>query len=432
MKKMSSCRMKNLLSWGQPDTHLTKEETCDKSKKSKNSDENLLEVEIEEKVSKQYLVSLEVHSIMKRKRTSPRVILKASITTVLVISVAFLILYTILLKYFTTSVPYHQYGGWSRYRLKFVAKSKGDNHKNLHHIYEDEMKSQPIRWNVSDIYGVNNIEPLCIKGTSFIILITSSPEHFSKRNEIRKTWCQPEKYGRPRNSWQCIFLVGEFYNSQEGSTKTNSNANLKEESQIHKDLLQGSYVDSYRNLTFKVVHGLHWVSRTCPVDYVLKTDDDCFVNANLLYKLVISHPNAYNVYIGNVLTELEKRKVVRDKQSRWHVPLDVYPEQYYPKYASGAGYLLSKDLVHRLVNVCKYIKPIPIEDAYIGILASKLEVSPAQSSRFTLMSAGWTICNYLYFIVIHSVVAEQQGTMHNNTISATQQCQGSSDIITWN
>ena len=74
---------------------------------------------------------------------------------------------------------------------------------------------------------------------------------------------------------------------------------IKAEALIFGDIVQGSFVDSYRwwhgkwychcqdnfhrNLSYKAILGHHWISHNCPeVDLVVKSDDDFFVDIPLL------------------------------------------------------------------------------------------------------------------------------------------------------
>ena len=56
-------------------------------------------------------------------------------------------------------------------------------------------------------------------------------------------------------------------------------ASLYRENYHHRDIIQGNFIDSYRNLTYKHAMGLKWVKYFCNgADYVLKTDDDNYIN----------------------------------------------------------------------------------------------------------------------------------------------------------
>ena len=47
----------------------------------------------------------------------------------------------------------------------------------------------------------------------------------------------------------------------------------------HADIVQGNFVDSYRNLSYKATMGNLWVSEFCEqAEFVVKTDDDMFID----------------------------------------------------------------------------------------------------------------------------------------------------------
>ena len=61
---------------------------------------------------------------------------------------------------------------------------------------------------------------------------------------------------------------------------------LEEENGKHSDLVQGDFLDTYHNLSYKAIMGYLWVAEFCSqADFVVKTDDDLFVD---LYEVNIS------------------------------------------------------------------------------------------------------------------------------------------------
>ena len=52
--------------------------------------------------------------------------------------------------------------------------------------------------------------------------------------------------------------------------------------------LISAFQDTYHNLTLKTIMGLKWMSIFCPqAQYVLKTDDDIYVNVDLLHRSLL-------------------------------------------------------------------------------------------------------------------------------------------------
>ena len=129
-----------------------------------------------------------------------------------------------------------------------------------------------------------------------------------------------------------MFLVG-----QERQDKHQQD--LVEESKIYGDLLQESFIDTYANLTLKSVMLLRWFSRNCnnsalnvQTKYVLKTDDDTYVNIPELYNFVQSNKNP-DLLMG-CLTQ--SAPVIIDPHHKWFVPIEQYDKERFPDYLQGS------------------------------------------------------------------------------------------------
>ncbi|XP_072903740.1 beta-1,3-galactosyltransferase 5-like [Hemitrygon akajei] len=264
--------------------------------------------------------------------------------------------------------------------------------------------------------------PPCRPYQDLMVLVTSAPLHVDRRDAIRGSWAR-RRLSSPF-SWQVVFLVGR-------ATEQSAEAAVQEEQEIFGDLLLGDYVDTYRNLTLKVMHGLSWATSACRPSYVLKTDDDCFVNTDRLPGfLVRDNPIRTGLYTGS-LFPAERRDVIRDPGSKWYVSRQDYGRERYPPYASGVGYVLSLDAARDLLAAATSIRPIPVEDAYVGILAEAAGITPQDSGRFTKHNVSWRVCNYRYLMVIHQLSAQQQRLAHSKMVQAWTACPHSTDISNW-
>lgn len=75
---------------------------------------------------------------------------------------------------------------------------------------------------------------------------------------------------------------------------------MAKESAKFGDIVQESFLDTYHNLTLKSLALLKWVNLTCFHDnqtnhlpkYVVKTDDDIFINVDRLVKVLMEKPYA--------------------------------------------------------------------------------------------------------------------------------------------
>ncbi|KAM8962407.1 beta-1,3-galactosyltransferase 5-like [Pelodytes ibericus] len=284
---------------------------------------------------------------------------------------------------------------------------------------------QPIQKPGIDFYSLFSKdlrEPQCNVGQILIILVTSHPGHKEPRRAIRKTWA--ERSSRDVYRWQVFFLIGRTLDIE-------LDWYIHKEQADHGDLLMGNYLDTYQNLTLKVMHGMKWAADRCHPHYILKTDDDCFINTIHLPALLTKHSPAHTaLYIGSVFSR-EKRVVIRDPTSKWYVSQHEFQPDLYPPYASGVGYILSVDAVTLILSMAEVIPPIPVEDAYIGILAGRARIRLRSSSRFTKYNIKWGICNYRYLMVIHRVSPRDQALTYNNVLRAMTDCAQNMEVTHW-
>ena len=120
--------------------------------------------------------------------------------------------------------------------------------------------------------------------------------------------------------------------------------------------------------------GLKWVSKYCSnAKFTLKIDDDMIVNTPLLIDYLQNlDDHDQNYFIGNLM---KKSKVLRNKKSKWYVPLKEYIQPYYVPYHSGSAYIMSTKLVTKFYDLSLRTQLFKFEDVYIGILATKTHVN---------------------------------------------------------
>ncbi|XP_062984798.1 beta-1,3-galactosyltransferase 5-like [Elgaria multicarinata webbii] len=265
-------------------------------------------------------------------------------------------------------------------------------------------------------------EPHCEPQQVLLILVTSAPGNAAPRQVIRKTWATQDR--RQPYPWQAVFLIGQ-------TTPEGSAWQVQQEQREFRDILVGNYLDTYRNLTLKVMHGLKWALERCRPSYVLKTDDDCFVNTEWLPEF-LARRNAIKtgLYAGSLFPR-EKRQVIRHPSSKWYVSNQDYPPNEYPPYASGVGYILSLDAVRRIMQAAEHVRPIPVEDAYLGILAQRAGLRLQPSARFAKQNARWRLCNYRYLMVIHHLSAREQEAATQSVREARSACRETLEITQW-
>lgn len=103
---------------------------------------------------------------------------------------------------------------------------------------------------------------------------------------IRKTWIEHLKAAN-----QDGLLSKARYGFVVGLTKDNLTQNqIEEESKAYGDIIQIKMPDLYENLSLKMDALLNWVYKNCAnVKFVLKADDDVYVNVRNLAHFIQSY-----------------------------------------------------------------------------------------------------------------------------------------------
>lgn len=236
-----------------------------------------------------------------------------------------------------------------------------------------------------------------------LILVCTAPENLNQRNAIRASWGGLREAQGLRV--QTLFLLGEP-REQHPNSGTRKN-DLARESAAQGDILQAAFQDSYRNLTLKTLSGLNWVNKHCPMArYVLKTDDDVYVNVpELVSELILRggpgeqkergmepHREAAAVnkepesqalgnqavpllYLGRVHWRVNPS---RTPGGRHRVSEEQWPPTWgpFPPYASGTGYVLSASAVQLILKVASRTPPLPLEDVFVGVSARRGGLAP--------------------------------------------------------
>lgn len=240
-----------------------------------------------------------------------------------------------------------------------------------------------------------------------------SPESTQEARVIGRNVSSPFLFCRP---WKTVFLIGQSSNSK-------LNDLVQQEASIYKDIVIGSFKDTFRSLYMKMVFSLKWpLDLTCQASYILKTDEDCFVNVgNLLNWLGDYHlaNGTRPLYAGRVQQYME---VIRDKGSRYYVSENDHPADIFQPYVSGGGYVFSGSLLSSLAEVSQRSPLFANEDALLGFLMYRIGVQPTDNNKF-LPSIVCEIpdidrfreknmCALSRQIVLHGVQDKQQLEMH--------------------
>jgi beta-1,3-galactosyltransferase 1 len=109
---------------------------------------------------------------------------------------------------------------------------------------------------------------------------------------------------------------------------------------------------------------IQWTATNCPhVRYVLKTDDDIFINIfTLVHNIegLRSKGDINNIFACHVWP-ISKPK----RTGKYNVSSKEFAGEYYPQFCSGSAYLMSSDVISSLASVIGSVKPLKLEDVHI-------------------------------------------------------------------
>ena len=254
--------------------------------------------------------------------------------------------------------------------ITFTKRNEADNLLYLPNIYYIGRNEELL-----DLNNFNYIikgQP-CRSNNTYLQIVTSYSGNVEVRSAIRRAYPSSdlEKIGVSR-----VFLLATLPPFHE----VTQNA-LIDENKRFSDLVQGNFVESYRNLTYKHIMGLKWAMSYCKnVEYIIKSDDDILVD---LYSLVdITEKKKFEL-MGYVLTDM---RPIRIKANKWYVTKSEYPSDNYPPFLSGWMYVMTYNTAKKLLSHARDFKYFWIDDLFVtGMVPQKSNLTLSNISElFTL------------------------------------------------
>ena len=203
---------------------------------------------------------------------------------------------------------------------------------------------------------------ICNGNVFLIVYILSERKNIKSRQTIRDTWASVKEYHG--YNIRHVFLLGERADGL--------NPDIESESNTHRDIIKGNFVDSYENLTYKSVMGLYWVNKYCSnTKFVLKVDDDVIVNIQKLIKFLQEVFSDTLTYPGFLYCNVQGHGTapIRRKSSKFYIKYTEYALNLYPPYCHGPGYVFSYAVASKLFQTTKRVPFLRFEDVFIGFCA---------------------------------------------------------------
>ncbi|WOL04197.1 hydroxyproline O-galactosyltransferase GALT6 isoform X1 [Canna indica] len=204
--------------------------------------------------------------------------------------------------------------------------------------------------------------PLPDEPVELFIGILSAGNHFAERMAVRKSWMSAVR--RSSN------VVARFFVALHGRKEVN--AELKKEAEFFGDIVIVPFMDSYDLVVLKTVAICEYGVRTVSAKYIMKCDDDTFVRLESVLNEVKKVPADRSLYIGNINYY---HKPLRS--GKWAVTYEEWPEEDYPPYANGPGYVVSADIADFVISEFEKhaLRLFKMEDVSMGMWVEKFNNS---------------------------------------------------------
>ena len=199
---------------------------------------------------------------------------------------------------------------------------------------------------------------VCAKKLELLIYVQSTWSDFMKRRYIRNTWAG--KNAHFGSNVKTVFIIGKPANH-------NDQVKINNEHLLYGDILEVDIAENFQNLSLKCLSALNWINRRCNnTDYILKVDDDIFVNLFTVFEKVLPVIQSKSKLILCHVIEGGKSPIVRDKASKWYIPPSIFPNRtHLPRFCSGYFAIMTKTVFHDLYLHSQTTPLINVDDVYM-------------------------------------------------------------------
>nr|GEW55342.1 beta-1,3-galactosyltransferase GALT1 [Tanacetum cinerariifolium] len=201
------------------------------------------------------------------------------------------------------------------------------------------------------------------KKINLLIGVFSTANNFKRRMAVRRTWMQ---YAAVKSGQVAVrFFVGLHKNRV-------VNEELWNEAKTYGDIQLMPFVDYYSLISWKTIAICVFGTEVISAKYLMKTDDDAFVRVDevlaSLNRVNVSHGLLY----GLINSDSQPH---RNPDSKWYISPQEWPEERYPPWAHGPGYVVSNDIAKAINNKHKKgdLKMFKLEDVAMGIWIADLK-----------------------------------------------------------
>ena len=261
----------------------------------------------------------------------------------------------------------------------------------------------------------NGLARRSLKSPNILYGIISHANNRVQRDAIRASWSFGEN---------AIFVLGGLLSDE-----------LYEEMVTSNDILlleaEEDYSSGLTRKTMLLIQFFAKVYKSYNLDYLFKTDDDCYVNSTQIRMELKGRDTQTNKSIDYFGLARFGARPVRDKKNiKCYISRGEYPAQRFPPYAIGMGYAISKDFASCADEEIRKIRSsrrlVKFEDVATGALARRcsIKLSPAPwVVEYTGLHGGECDIGFPYealkdgtvtVSIVHAVKAQYMSRIHKH------------------
>ncbi|CAG9864525.1 unnamed protein product [Phyllotreta striolata] len=218
-----------------------------------------------------------------------------------------------------------------------------------------------------------------------LFIVTSYFGNVETRSAMRRAFSDDDL---TQLQFKRVFLLGLA-----PADKYTKQISVENESKRFGDIVQGNFIEAYRNLTYKHLMGLKWAADNCfNAEFVIKMDDDVVVNMEKVPVLLDTFtPLTNRLFIAGYV--LRNMVAIREPANKWYVTRKEYSPAVYPTFVSGWFYVTNPKTAGKLHKLSQTTEYFWIDDTYItGVLAQKLKVKHFDISRYYTEHSEYVEC----------------------------------------
>ena len=216
-----------------------------------------------------------------------------------------------------------------------------------------------------DVILANNA--ICDRKLELLVYIQSHWGNFMRRRILRNTWASKNTFTKVNIA--AVFILGR-------PEKKDDQIKINNEQLINGDIIEGDVLESHQNISQKSKIAMKWIHTHCSnTKYVLKTDDDIFINIFELLEHILPTIDSSKNVIACHIKESGSSVIVRNKNSKWYVPEHFFPNMtHFPRFCTGYAVVMTTTLVHELYKVSQNTPALPVDDVYtFGVLTQPIK-----------------------------------------------------------